>query len=663
MDLEIYLHCCCLYYKESSLTAGWVKSIQKNKLVIVPIKGKEAVLPVSRLPFWWKAKKINQQPEALAALESQLERASQAAAEIDVSLMHELLEPHQQLSFDQMANDFLSDPADENERIALYLALDRDTVHFKKKQQEYTARSAEEIDQLLKTRQREQAIQQWNEKMHQFVQELQAQQWHEEDDSKANREAFLQQLISVLVYGKDSGFWKSMNDIMQLSPIIEDNEPLLSKYLATAGQPISWGRLQLMRCGIKQEFTEEQHQAAQKLIHGSYDHKSRRDFTSLPTFTIDGEKTKDYDDALSVVEYSMNAVVVAVHITDLSFAIDETNPLFEESEKRVASAYTPLAIYPMLPFELSNEYFSLKAGAPRAALSYLFRLTASGACVFQEVVPSLIVVDQNLSYEQADELISGQKEFWGLLAECTDQLQENRLENGAIKYDRKDLSFDLSDPAHIQIVLSDRNTAANRMVEELAVIVNQQTGRWFAGHQIPGLFRTQAPYELMQPLEDGEYITMEKVNMEPVRLATEGGAHAGLACDFYIQATSPMRRFGDLITQIQMNTWIQRQECAFDKERLMFWAEQIDVKQRQINRTCRDLENHWKLKFLQQQCGQIFQAKILRHSNNNRTELMIEDVQFRFWNTGLSSREVGSVLNMKIDSVDMQRHLLHAQPV
>ena len=135
----------------------------------------------------------------------------------------------------------------------------------------------------------------------------------------------------------------------------------------------------------------------------------------LPTFTIDAKKTKDYDDAFSVIEFSEEKLEIAIHITDLSSFVNPGDKLFEEAEGRISSVYTIEESVPMFPELLSNDIFSLKAGEERRVFSYNFIITRNGTWKLTNVVQQIISVWENLSYENADRLIHNDIEFWGLL--------------------------------------------------------------------------------------------------------------------------------------------------------------------------------------------------------------------------------------------------------
>ena len=120
----------------------------------------------------------------------------------------------------------------------------------------------------------------------------------------------------------------------------------------------------------------------------------------------------------------------------------------------------------------------------------------SGDFRLKEIEITSIVVDQNLSYEQADDLVAAKDSFWGNLAGQCQGIRQKRIDQGALNFARQEVEVDVSDENHIQITKIDRNTPAHLMVEEMAVMVNQAVGEFHRENQIPGIYRTQAPYEI-----------------------------------------------------------------------------------------------------------------------------------------------------------------------
>ena len=146
----------------------------------------------------------------------------------------------------------------------------------------------------------------------------------------------------------------------------------------------------------------------------------------------------------------------------------------------------------MLPEALSNNVFSLKAGEERSVLSFHFQLFLKGGWQLLKVVPEKICVQQNLSYAEADDLILNRESFWETLHLCSEKLKKSRLEEGALNLARREFEIEVSDPERILINPLDRNSPANQIIEELAVLVNRETGKLFHNESFPGIYRGQA---------------------------------------------------------------------------------------------------------------------------------------------------------------------------
>ena len=124
---------------------------------------------------------------------------------------------------------------------------------------------------------------------------------------------------------------------------------------------------------------------------------NRRDLRAIPTVTIDGEDTKDIDDAISLVRDGDNQIL-GVHIADVAEYVTEGSALDKEALNRGTSVYLADRVIPMLPRKLSNGICSLNAGEDRLALSCLMTIDGSGEVTEYEITESIIHVDARLSY-------------------------------------------------------------------------------------------------------------------------------------------------------------------------------------------------------------------------------------------------------------------------
>lgn len=152
--------------------------------------------------------------------------------------------------------------------------------------------------------------------------------------------------------------------------------------------------------------TLEYAKSRQKLSAAGFtDDPKRKDLRDLPVFTIDGPDTMDFDDALHV-ELREDGVLVGVHIADVTTVVNPGDPLFVEARERATSLYFPDNQVPMLPESIAHGICSLIQGQDRPAISFLMHLSFAGELLQRKIVPSLIRVQQRLTYDQVDQTIS-----------------------------------------------------------------------------------------------------------------------------------------------------------------------------------------------------------------------------------------------------------------
>ena len=153
-------------------------------------------------------------------------------------------------------------------------------------------------------------------------------------------------------------------------------------------------------------------------------------------------------------------------------------------------------------------------------------------------------------------------------------------------------------------------------------------------------------------MEDGELLSLENIRIEPAKLTTVPGIHSGLGCEVYMHATSPIRRFADLITQSQLKKLIKKEEPVFSTEDMMHWAEEVSFRQRKYNKAERNITQYWKLRYLQQHLGEIYVAKIRKRLPNNNTEIELLELACVVPAAGLGKNEEGELM-LRIDEVGL----------
>ncbi len=654
--LESLLFNYCIFFRDNRMESGWIEGIQKNKVIVVPAHGKKHFLPANRIAFSWQEKKIAENAvSAHESLELQLKQAEQFKQTFELETMHSLLEEIREYTLEELAADFLDDPNDSVCKLGLFLSLRTDSFWFKHNRNlTYTPRTDEELELMKMQLARQQELLERAVNIQKWIKQLESGEWNAEAEISEEQQNWLDQLLNLLTEGTDSPNWKEFSSLLDWGStfgIGEENS--IKRWLDNAGSPVSFSRLTLLRAHVREHFNAEIYSEVER-VRKTPLAKIAKFSPEVPTFTIDSEKTLDYDDAFSVLEWSKGRLVIAIHITDLSHTVHPEDSLFKEAESRISSVYSLEKTIPMLPEELSCDTFSLKAGEERTVLSFIFKLTGSGDWNLLEIESRIIVVQKNLSYEEADCLIQDERDFWGLLNKFCLKSQELRLEKGALNLTRKEFDFDISEPKNIRISPLNRNSAANRIIEELAISVNSETGRIFQEADFPGIFRTQSSYEIIKEVEEGTQLAMEHIRIEPARLTTVPGKHAGLGCEVYMQVTSPIRRFIDLIIQQQLKCLIEKKEPVFSTEDMMRWSEEISLRHKKYNRAEREIIKSWKLKYLKQHLGEIFEATVRKKLSNNNTEIELLELDCVVQVAGLGEQDSGDELLLQINDVSLE---------
>ena len=655
--LESLLNHFCVFFRDNRIEYGWIEAVHKNKFIVIPQKGKTQFLPASRIAFSWRGQKLaynaNQGHELL---EQDLKTASHFMKKLELETIHSLMEEMKEYTIDEIAADFLEDPKDSICKLGLFMALREDLFWFKKnRNMSYTPRTSEELEILRIQLKRQKELQEKSDTIQRWINLLESGEWNENSERTADQQFWLDELLDILVKGSESQHWKEMSSHLEWGATLGyDEEKIIKKWLEKVGSAVTPSRLTLLRADIRKKFSEEILSEVERLRNSllSVDYRIHE---KIPTFTIDAEKTQDYDDAFSVIEFSEEKLEIAIHISDLTSYIIPGDKLFEEAEDRISSVYTIEESVPMFPELLSNDIFSLKAREERRVFSYNFIIYRNGTWKLTNVIQQIISVWENLSYENADRLIHDDREFWGLLYKFCLLAQEKRIENGALNMARKEFEFDTSNPDQLSILKLNRNSPSNRIIEELAIAVNRETGRLFQESEFPGIYRTQSSYKIIKEPEVENKEQLGKIRVEPARLTTIAGPHAGLGCEVYMHATSPIRRFVDLITQHQLKNLINNEDPVFSTEDMMRWADAITLKQRKYNRAEKNILQYWKFIYLHQHMEELFEAIVRKQLTNKNTEIELVELDCIVQVSGLRGYDEEEKIIISIKEINLDQ--------
>ncbi len=335
--------------------------------------------------------------------------------------------------------------------------------------------------------------------------------------------------------------------------------------------------------------------------------------SDLFVFSIDDEETMDIDDALSW-EKTANGFRLGIHIADVTSRIGVSTQLFVESAKRVSSLYLPTENIPMFPERTTAEDLSLKEGNLCPALSLFMDLDESFEIQESRFVLTRVKIAKNYSYKEVDRLFS--QSPWSEMNKLKMVLTRNRINGNDTSHNRFSYHFKVRN-AKVEIKQIDNDSPARSLISELMILYNRSFADFTLRQGIPIIYRNIEQY-----LQDSTDPDSGVVNSMAF-LSTKPDYHPGVGVRAYMHATSPIRRFTDLINQYQLSSYLTTGSPIYGISDLQSMITEIE-KTLLLHREVITLSNrYWFLAFLgQNYLDQTLKADVTRRVKNGFVALL-----------------------------------------
>lgn len=346
--------------------------------------------------------------------------------------------------------------------------------------------------------------------------------------------------------------------------------------------------------------------------------EQRLDLTHQHCVTIDDPDTRDIDDGLALERLPQGGLRLWIHVADPGRLVAAGSPLDLEARRRGSSLYLASGTLPMFPTALATGPLSLRAGCRNAAWSLGVELTGEGAVASTRLLRSWVRPAYRLSYGDADELIELAPPQDPDLSDLHGLLQRRRqwrLARGALLMDQPEGRIRVSG-GQPQLEITEPG-ASRLLVAEAMILAGAVVAGYGQEHGLALPYRSQLPAELPPDAE------LNALPAGPVRHAalkrclsrghtgTQPSPHFSLGLDAYAQATSPIRRYGDLLVQRQL--WAQQQgEPPLDAEALQEVLQAIEAPIRQGIQISRDDQRHWQQVWFEAHRSEQWEAAFLR---------------------------------------------------
>jgi ribonuclease R len=421
----------------------------------------------------------------------------------------------------------------------------------------------------------------------------------------------------------------------------------------------------LHKYDLPHRFTSAALKEAQNLppAPSSDETRERVDLREIPTFTIDGENARDFDDAVSIEREKDGGVKLYVSISDVSYYVKEKTSLDEEAYLRGTSVYFPDRAIPMFPAELSNEICCLHPRVDRLTLTAELRYDGNGEKRGVQFYPSVIRSNERLTYTLVRKiLVDGDPELkrkfghlllsLDLMADLCQELRRRRTERGAIDFDLPEPEVILNLQGEAEDIIRAERNLAHQIIEEFMIAANEAVAHFMEEKGVPFIYRIHeppkkeaieefrrfvshlgfksirpdhgmrkesdhSPKEFQRVLSEVKGRPEERVvnqillrSMKWAKYSAKNLGHFGLASDGYTHFTSPIRRYPDLIVHRFLKTVLSKKEIKISEEVLANQADHLSDRERVAMEAEREILDRYRVRFMKGKTGEEFEGII-----------------------------------------------------
>ena len=392
------------------------------------------------------------------------------------------------------------------------------------------------------------------------------------------------------------------------------------------------------------------------------DYPNRFDYTNNICFTIDGEDTRDIDDAISIDINSKGNRVLGVHIADVGEYVKRDNVFDKEAYKRGTSVYFPNLVLPMLPRELSNGICSLNERVDRLALSCFMEFDKDANLVDYKICESIINSKKRFTYTKVQAIFEGDKDENEELIEklfqmrgLAKQIEEKRVARGAIEFNIPEVQVCLNELGDVLNLKKREHNESHKLIETFMIVTNETIATHFLEKNVPFVYRIHEqpdaekinnlvsmvnsfgiehkidpeevePKDIQKLLdtikgEPCEYV-LNKIAlrcMKKAKYSPDCIGHYGIASPKYCHFTSPIRRYPDLtihrIIKAYLNNDLNENKKMILKEFVHNASLQSSDRERNAESVERDVDDLYRVFYMTHHIGEEFEGVVSSVTN------------------------------------------------
>lgn len=390
------------------------------------------------------------------------------------------------------------------------------------------------------------------------------------------------------------------------------------------------------------------------------DYTGRRDLRDMEIFTIDGDDTKDIDDAISIEKMDNGHYRLGVHIADVSYYVKEGSPLDQEAMERGTSVYLVDRVIPMIPHELSNGICSLNSNVDRLAISCMMEFDKNGQQVDYEIFESVICSKIQMTYKKVNSILENNivPDGYELYEDSLRKMEELAQILRKMKKKRGYIDFEVDEAKILvdenckptDIVLRDRGLG-ELLIEDFMIAANECIATHIFYMELPFLYRIHEypkeekirsylsfigtlGYHISGNIKDTRPQTIQKLveylsdkeefkilsslllrSMQKAVYKEENLGHYGLASKCYTHFTSPIRRYPDTTVHRLLRTYLFKGDIsaktrAHWEQKLVYIAEHSSSRERASIDCEREVEDMKMAEYMEEHIGEEYEGII-----------------------------------------------------
>lgn len=384
--------------------------------------------------------------------------------------------------------------------------------------------------------------------------------------------------------------------------------------------------------------------------------EGRKDFRGRLIVTIDGDDSKDFDDAVEVILNDDGTYYLGVHIADVSYYVKENSLIDLEALSRGNSIYLADRVIPMLPFNLSNGICSLNPNVDRLVLSCLMTVNQNGEVIDYEITKGVIRSAYRLTYNRVNALLTRNELYEDdnlnnmlfVMRDLADILRKSKQKKGMLNLDVDEPKIIVDETGKcIDVKVRERGVSEG-IIEQFMILANETVASHLYFQNLPNIYRVHPQpqlkkirhfAQLIKPL--GYTLTGDQNGIHPSQLqkildeskenensniiaslllrslpkafySGENLKHFGIASSAYSHFTSPIRRYSDLLLHRLIKEYMKNEIIDYTPliAKIVYIAEQVSVTERKAIEIEREVNAMKMAEYMEDHIGEEFEGRV-----------------------------------------------------